>query len=210
MNVCSRIESNGERDRIHISQETAALITAAGKASWIKLREDRIVAKGKGELQTYWLQMHDPHGSETTSTRSSNSSQGDATETTSLDDAVVREAPSQKIDSRTARLIDWNVDVLHRMLKQIVAHRKATSQKTTSIPEEAKLCKSKNGETVLDEVAEIITLPKFNATAASQREMDKVELPIKVRQQLKNYITNICRLYRKNPFHNFEHASHVT
>ena len=26
-----------------------------GKGSWVAQREDKIVAKGKGELQTYWL-----------------------------------------------------------------------------------------------------------------------------------------------------------
>ena len=49
------MESNGSRGRIQVSQETADLLVGAGKESWLTPREDKIVAKGKGELQTYWL-----------------------------------------------------------------------------------------------------------------------------------------------------------
>ena len=55
MNTASRMESTGERDRIQMSQETANLLLAAGKSSWIRPREDKVVAKGKGEMSTYWL-----------------------------------------------------------------------------------------------------------------------------------------------------------
>ena len=41
------------KGRIHCSQETADELIMAGKTSWIKTREDRITAKGKGEMQTY-------------------------------------------------------------------------------------------------------------------------------------------------------------
>ena len=41
--------------RIHASKETADLIIAAGKENWLIKREDPIVVKGKGEIETYWL-----------------------------------------------------------------------------------------------------------------------------------------------------------
>ena len=41
------------KGRIHCSQETADQLIMAGKTSWLKTREDRITAKGKGEMQTY-------------------------------------------------------------------------------------------------------------------------------------------------------------
>lgn len=50
------MESNGAPNRIHMSEATATLIKAAGKGTWITMREDRIMAKGKGEMQTYWCE----------------------------------------------------------------------------------------------------------------------------------------------------------
>jgi class 3 adenylate cyclase len=55
MNTAARMESNGERERIHVSQATANELIARGKSSWLVTRPDKIVAKGKGEMQTYWV-----------------------------------------------------------------------------------------------------------------------------------------------------------
>jgi class 3 adenylate cyclase len=55
VNTASRMESNGQPMRIHLSEDTANLLRAAKKEHWIKSREDKIIAKGKGEMQTYWL-----------------------------------------------------------------------------------------------------------------------------------------------------------
>jgi Adenylate and Guanylate cyclase catalytic domain len=55
MNTASRMESTGTKDKIQISQDTANLLKAAGKESWISPRDEKVLAKGKGELQTYWL-----------------------------------------------------------------------------------------------------------------------------------------------------------
>jgi hypothetical protein len=43
--------------RIHVSQETAEELCAKGKSNWVTPREDKIVAKGKGEMQTYWVSV---------------------------------------------------------------------------------------------------------------------------------------------------------
>lgn len=42
-----------------MSADTAELLIEAGKENWVKKRPDVITAKGKGEIQTYWLV--DPH-----------------------------------------------------------------------------------------------------------------------------------------------------
>lgn len=46
------MESTGLRDKIQVSQETAELLYAAGKSRWVSSREDKIVAKGKGEVRS--------------------------------------------------------------------------------------------------------------------------------------------------------------
>jgi Adenylate and Guanylate cyclase catalytic domain len=58
VNTAARMESTGERTKIQVSSETASLLMGAGKAHWVIPREEKIVAKGKGELQTYWLDVH--------------------------------------------------------------------------------------------------------------------------------------------------------
>jgi len=56
VDVASRMESTGIPSMIQVSQDTAnALIARArGKGSWRTPREDKIVAKGNGEMQTYF------------------------------------------------------------------------------------------------------------------------------------------------------------
>jgi Adenylate and Guanylate cyclase catalytic domain len=49
------MESTGREHCIHASQETADILAALGKGFWVHPREDKIHAKGKGELQTYWI-----------------------------------------------------------------------------------------------------------------------------------------------------------
>lgn len=57
MNTASRMESTGLAGKIQVSQETADLLVKAGKMSWITPREERIMAKGKGELREYEEKM---------------------------------------------------------------------------------------------------------------------------------------------------------
>jgi hypothetical protein len=49
------MESNGLEHCIHASKETADCLTSLGRGHWVRPREDKIHAKGKGELQTYWI-----------------------------------------------------------------------------------------------------------------------------------------------------------
>lgn len=42
---------------IHVSPTTAARLIAAGKDKWLTKREDKIVAKGIGEMDTYWVKV---------------------------------------------------------------------------------------------------------------------------------------------------------
>jgi class 3 adenylate cyclase len=56
VNTASRMESTGITNRIQISRPTMKLLMASGKChDWIQPRETTVTAKGKGEMQTYWL-----------------------------------------------------------------------------------------------------------------------------------------------------------
>ena len=54
------MESTGQPGRMHASEQTAIELRARGKGSWLTAREDKVLAKGKGELSTWWVNIgHD-------------------------------------------------------------------------------------------------------------------------------------------------------
>jgi len=57
VNTASRMESNGMKGHIHCSQATADEIVSSGKEHWLSPRSDKIKAKGKGEMQTFWINL---------------------------------------------------------------------------------------------------------------------------------------------------------
>ena len=202
MNTAARMEHTGIRDKIQLSQETADLLIAAGKTNWLSQREDVVNPKGKGEMQTYWLEISARNDS---SVMDASSQSGCSDRVEEIDDRVT--PTSRVFDSKTTRLIEWNVDVLLRLLKQIVARsRSCLKESNVRKPDESFFLQKKNGKMTMDEVAEIITLPEFNESDEVHGE-DSVELPSLVVQQLHDYVCNIASIYRDNPFHNFEHVS---
>jgi hypothetical protein len=50
------MEHHGQVHRIQVSQSTADLLRADGKAHWLTPRLDLVHAKGKGDMQTYWCE----------------------------------------------------------------------------------------------------------------------------------------------------------
>ena len=210
MNTTARIEQTCEPGRIQLSSETAEMLYEMNKDNWIEKRSDTVQAKGKGFIQTWWLTymeegVQSRWTKEVPTTQSVNlESFQNSTRNIGIDN-----------DPKIQRLVDWNVEVLVRLLKQIVAQRAAVYQNSlklqlsssSSEPCDAKI---KKGDTFLDEVKEIIELPRFDASVArNQQDVDEVTLPTEAVLELKDYVMVIASLYRQNPFHSFEHASHV-
>lgn len=103
-------------------------------------------------------------------------------------------------------LIDWQVELLSKLIKQIVALR---NSKTTK--------KNQTFENLIqqnlrprDEIAVQIHMPAFDAEKAKKVLQGGDELPDLVVSQLKDLMSTISKLYHDNSFHNFDHASHVT
>ena len=213
MNTASRTETTGERCRIHISQTTADQLKEHGKEKWFVPREEKVYAKGKGHMQTYWLRLgkekikkQKKKKQETEEDESSyySESSWESDDSDYDTDLLVQDLVSGK----TARLIEWNVEVLARLLKKIVARR------SNSEPTEWRMKKKAYSKgTVIDEVEEIIALPDFDAKTTkvyTDADVEHIVLPPAVLEELQDFVTNIALMYRDNPFHNFEHASHVT
>jgi hypothetical protein len=116
MNTASRMESTGTRNRVHISKQTADLLVNAGKKHWIKRRDEKIVAKGLGELETFWLvlgkERRRSEGAGSSSVSDALSVQSDGPDPLQKANSTVCSLSSQKM----ARMIEWNVDVLLSLL----------------------------------------------------------------------------------------------
>jgi hypothetical protein len=198
--LVSRIETTGQRNKIHISDATAKLLITAGKGHWVKGREDTVVAKGKGELVTHWLELTND-GSKSTSSRSTTES-GSSCE---VESGAVSVAPSiEAFSDKETRLVEWIHQILQDFLKVIAVRRQAVGVK----PDPAAMLHELEQEIVcrdapvLDEVEEIITLPKFNRAAS--HTTGEVGLSEEAVAQLRQYIQGIAAMYKNNPFHNFE------
>jgi class 3 adenylate cyclase len=222
VNTAARMESNGTPNKIQVSQKTADLIIKSGKEGWLTARSDLINAKGKGQLQTYWLSRKSAsRRSSTHSSITSLSSDGNATS----GDLRIDPSPTKELDDHTPagtdssfqRLVDWNVTIFEELLEEIVAHRgiMTTVSSASSSPNATALIESVSpkGTHVRDEVVETITMPAYNAASTNQsyRGGDgSAKLNPKAVSQLRDYVTKIASYYHAdNGFHNFQHASHV-
>jgi len=220
--------------KIQCSQATADLLIAAGKEHWLTKREDNVVAKGKGILTTFWIAPHAKRaGSATSSTTNSSERIMDPRALVPLD---VANTNTNNTDQclKHERLVDWMQEVFLSMIRPIVAKHGAmrTPSSPLIVPDKPL------SEIALDEVVEAIQLPDFNAEAALINP-DSVEIPNDVAESLRTYIGivsktgsgatllrsniyshhnlflpanhhQIASAYRDNPFHNFDHACHVT
>mmetsp|Transcript_24964 Transcript_24964/g.58576 ORF Transcript_24964/g.58576 Transcript_24964/m.58576 type:complete len:1202 (+) Transcript_24964:64-3669(+) len=194
VNTAARMESTCKINKIQVSEVTADLLKSTRKSHWLQVRDEMVEVKGKGLMITYWVEPKGPSSSCTTAsiTKNSNLEKEDSYEIT------------PRIHSQTERLINWNIDVLERLLKNIIARRIALKRKGSTVNWNP----SDESKIVLNEVQEVIKLPEYNAKY-SNINAESIVLELKVRLQLREFVTAIALIYNDNPFHNFPHASHV-
>lgn len=162
MNMAARMESTGAKHHIHISSETAELLKAAGKGSWIEKRKEMVDVKGKGSQHTYWVKLCNENAASNSSASAKDGDVGGGVEHLEKEthffngrqpDSMQRTLDDMKI----ARLVDWNVAVLTQRLQAI-----------------------------------------------QQFHHQSGEIQSNIINQLKAHVEGIARMYRRNPFHNFE------
>lgn len=217
VDIAEEMEKHGEFNKIHATEQTAALLREAGKSHWLKPREKKILVKGKGLVQSYWVFPRNSGDASSSNGDSSNAfddSKQLAVNMMGNDVFKHEEQDSSEefaLDLKTQRLVDWNVQILTKELKKLVAWRKVVpNPESSSRPvSEAALMIGKNGKTSLDEVKEIVSLPKY-CSATRATDVESADLSPRVQQQLHTFVYAIASQYNGNPFHNFEHASHVT
>lgn len=234
VNTASRMEATGEGGKIHLSDSTAMLLENAGKSHWMTKREQPVVAKGKGALQTYFLNVHsvDDHLQGTSAISSgddddesvasdddnmvppianlnispeSTEGQGIIDDVTAASKALGNKISSAKVE----RFVSWNVDLLHRLLKQVVARRQILIQNNPTRKKDAdESIYETREDTLLEEVKESIEMPSGNYTKDAIERAKTIQLDPVAVQQLHDYVRTVSDMYTNHPFHNFEHASH--
>ena len=109
------------------------------------------------------------------------------------------------IDDQTCRLIQWNVETLLSLIKEVAARRPARTRRKSKKIQLLDDASSATFEVVgnpLEEVREIIALPDFDQkTSCIQQDPENIEIPEVVVTQLHHLVTCIASMYNDNPFH---------
>jgi len=183
--------------RILMSQESVAFLPIDVRDKWVSARESVKGMKGSQEAETYWLLS--------SALAMSDESKHQVSSHNNL--AASKSHDDEKIE----RLVEWNVQILKRVLNQMATKRRAARTSAKAMDETAIDKKLRDGKSVVDEVMEVIQLPKFqNKRSENRRSRKDVHVPVEVSDevvsQLRDFITAIAKTYKTNPFHNFEHA----
>jgi hypothetical protein len=190
------MESNGKPGMIQCSQKTADLLVRAGKSSWVAKRDEMVQAKGKGMLQTYWVEPK---------TRSGSSSHSPSMMSDNDDDVhhvmcgPIRRGPDLLM---IEKLVDWNMEHFITLAKRIVARRAAMGGGNEHPSSRGYDIRADPAISPRSEVSEIISLPQFdfklNDTRPKKEQgplADAVLAP-EVVDQLRHFISTVAHMYR--------------
>jgi hypothetical protein len=120
-------------------------------------------------------------------------------------ETIKREEQDIKVTKHVQRLVDWNVEMLQRLLTQVVAKRNALGKKDS----ESDLPVLQKGN-ILDEVAEVIAFPSYDPSSSPDKlNPDSVELGVAAESQLRDYVTDVSSRFKDNPFHGLDRGSQV-
>ncbi|CAB9498751.1 Receptor-type guanylate cyclase gcy [Seminavis robusta] len=201
VNTAARMESSGESNRIQVSAATAKLLIAGGKEHWLQRRADMLNIKGKGMLESYWV---------TPNSRDAVSSIAPKPEQAPGRKAVVPLPPLRKSSHvKHDRLIGWVTDLFKKRIATIIARQ--DQKKVGKCKASDLIYRVPEGKTSFDEVADVISMPQFDAAdAARAKKRGEVTISEEIEDQLTELVTALAAMYQANQFHNFEHACHVT
>jgi 3'5'-cyclic nucleotide phosphodiesterase len=209
------MESNGQRNKIQVSQKTAELLRLAGKEyvlipsywpsayiphslsqnvyrHWLTEREEKVECKGKGLMTTFWCEPYDSaSGSVVSGSVFLSEQQIDlAADTAELQGAKLQ------------RLVEWNISLFSGLLLEVMAKQGKVQRSTRSAGIKGALGNA------YKEVQEEINLLQ-SSRAVEPAGYTPMQLSDAVRTQLRDLLMTIAALYQSHPFHNFEHCSHV-
>jgi hypothetical protein len=163
------MESNGQVQRIHVSQETAQLLMEAGHSDWVEKRDELISVKGKGKMQTFWAKPKEANSAVSTVDGSlwcqhnNNSLWG----TTNVEAELPRKAT---YCSNRKQLIEWNNEFLQRKTeRKVTANCPRTCRLASSLCDTGK--EAHRSTYVVDDITEVINMPEF-INCIAMKEVD--------------------------------------
>ena len=214
VNTAARMESNGQAGKVQISEQMANVLAFEGRSHWYIPRPDKIIAKGKGELQTYWLQddLMSQYKRDLEQPKQQQQQQQNQLGTLwkHLDDVN---------NIQVQQLTEWNFQQLEILIKKIVAmnlaHQMDADVSVTDDDCEPLQYQESDG-TILDEL-EIDANASSNLIPVNNNKMnnhknsnyESVVLPPKVVLELLGFVKAIAANFQNNPFHNYQHSCHM-
>jgi Adenylate and Guanylate cyclase catalytic domain len=202
MNTASRMESTGLGNHIQVSEEAADQLSIAGKGHWVRLRDEQVTAKGKGQLRTYFLT--------TGPTSTTRGSLRDIQPMNRLSSPSAHAQTGPLRSETTDRLIQWHVEVLLRFIPKIMARAKRLSRTNTAAGDvEGRLDPRGSRVMTSAEVQEIVPMSGFEQMqpGRSLEDSEGIAVPQNVEEQLHGYIAAIASLYHgtKREARDFSH-----
>lgn len=145
-----------------MSQETADLLTRAGKGRWLVPRQDVIATKWNDAIPTFWL---------TSQVR------------------IIHE--NEEKTEKRERLVLWVAEAFTTILKQLHGQRQSLQTLTRPTPSSHSVHRPTRtySNSVLDERCEVITIPSYSQHP--HVDLEDVVLDKKATEQLKSFIRAI-------------------
>ncbi|CAB9498657.1 Receptor-type guanylate cyclase gcy [Seminavis robusta] len=209
VNTASVMESTGCCGMIQVSEATATLLRLAGKDYWLQPRQDMVNAKGKGVLRTFYVSPPLVSGFTNSWSGKLGSSTSIADDHSSLGNMDWKEAElGHSQTAENARFVDWMTELLLADVRKMVAHRRQLGVKEDRTSDF--VYRLPDGKTCMDEVKDVIQMSTFNEAAHCASDSSPVVIEPYIVESLRGFVSDVALLYRRNHFHGFEHACHVT
>lgn len=215
VDMATRIEAAGSPFRIHCTKAFAEQLEREGRGSWVEVREELTIVRGKGAMETFFVKP----GRARDDDSHAFSANSDDDNLDRLTSALSSTGVAGDID----RLIEWNVHVLFSLLQNWVCSRTIdVKQDAEGVAKaEREILERPEGCIVIQEFSLVLQMPSFSPAV----DNGECLLPASVKACLHEYVSEIAKLYRDVrkclfetqysltsfivAFHNFAHASHV-
>ena len=184
MNTASRIETGGRADRIHVSTETANQLKELGKSKWVTKREDTIIAKGKGELQTYWLSVN------FAGVASTRSSEGNGP----TDEDMGYEINDKDDDAACGMDVHAKLEILKRSVETSRYLSDNSEQQKKTVPVKSQRLVDWNSSVIIDKLKALI-----KQRNNGKSEADSTVVTTEITAQVTQLVAQIALRYHDNP-----------